>query len=842
MKRNLHVILVLLILVAVVPGRLAAQNPWKKVTITVTDAVTGKPVEGAEIMFKTLFIKARKQTNPEGKAVFDMLLATESLNMNYTVTCPAGAKTYKVTTGTISLVSSKDVYEYSAPVQPNTRTVSFRISDDKRQPMSNATVTLNDDNGHAAKAMTDAGGTANFDLQPDAQYKNPIITVAKEGFKNYSVPVEINNQTSQVSIVAPLAVNTIVVGSETEKPKDKPELPGTTGNVAITSMPPGYSPTPRNLVPSWGPFTPACNANPLASVPVYTSLAVEDEKTLLDNISSSCIGAAGDAVDALVDLTESIGGVSTKLSAVWGQAFQAMDAKQPDQVAQNMATLTNDTKKIVTEDYAKTKKSVDDAVEKTQKLYEKMKSLAAGPEMYALNCIWDGFKDYAVPEPLLKLKSSTAAFGKAQAAMQEKMEAIKKRVASGTQLAYSDKDLFTNWKDVTENVEKTSSGLNLIYSYISNPLKILPYETQVNLAISTAETMIGTLMTDCQVREVDRQIRQGTAAAQALLSAARKRAAQMKKGESKWREIINDYVFKNFAPENRGWEHFEPNDFRLLMLPQNDYNTFVKYHNEGIYAEKEAIRLEEPLRKLGELCAKIQPMAATLNERVNKYEALYTRGLIALDACKMEDARECVRQLQSLENSECGHFFPKPFGKTKSEELSAKIFDSKKSGKCPEVVPNGAWVLTKTYLTPSNDWLKIDEKSLQSFTSDDKNNKFPCASFTLLTPIPTILVPGTSIKIDISGSCPDEKTGFAFHPYLYLKGDNMSNIYSFESGNSKTNVGRDPVDRHFTASAKGTMELNIPKDGVDKIVICLRISWSEEGSIYYWADYYFEKR
>lgn len=841
MKRKFHHLLLLLFVTAVVSGRLEAQNPWKKVTITVTDAVTNKPVESAEVMFKTLFIKTRKQTNSEGKAVFDMLLTTESLNMNYTVTCPPGVKTYKVYTGTISLVRSKDVFEFSAPVQSNSRMISFRISDDKRQPMSDATVTLNDDNGHEAKARTDAGGNANFDIQPDTQFKNAMITVAKEGFKNYSVPVEINNQTSQVSVVAPLATNTIVVGSEPTKPIEKPELPGPTRNVTISSMPPGYSPTPIP-VPLWGPYTPACDANPLASVPVYTSLAVEDEKTLLDKINSSCIGAAGEAVDALVDLTENIGNVSTKLSAVWDQAFQVRDAKQLEQVAQNIDKLTNSTKKIVTEDYEKTKKSVDDAVEKTQKLYEKMKSLAAGPEMYAINCIWDGFKDYAVPEPLLKLKSSTAAFGKAQTAMQEKMEAIKKRVESGTPLAYSDKELFTNWKEVTENVDKTTSGLNLVYSYISDPIKILPYETQVNLAISTAETMIGKLMTDCQIREVDRQIRQGIAAGQSLLSAARKRAAQMKKGESKWREIINDFVFKNFTPENRGWEHFQPNDVRLLMLPQNEYNTFVKYHNEGIDAEKEAIRLEEPLKKLGALCAKIQPMAAILNERVNKYEALYTKGLIALDACKLEDAREYAKQLQTLENSECGHFFPKPFGKTKSEELSAKIFDSKKSGKCVEIVPLGAYVLTKTELTNSNDWLKIDEKSLQSFSSDDKNNKFPCASFTLLTPIPSTLVPGKSIKIDISGSCLHEKTFFTFHPYLYLKGENMGNSFSFDSGNSKTSVGRDPIDKHFVASATGTMELNIPKDGDNKIVICLRINWSEEGSTYYWADYYFEKK
>jgi hypothetical protein len=55
-------------------------------------------------------------------------------------------------------------------------------------------------------------------------------------------------------------------------------------------------------------------------------------------------------------------------------------------------------------------------------------------------------------------------------------------------------------------------------------------------------------------------------------------------------------------------------------------------------------------------------------------------------------------------------------------------------------------------------------------------------------------------------------------------------------------VGFDPVDKHFIASATGSMELNIPKDAANEFIICLRVRYGEEGSAIFWADYYFRKK
>src|SRR5206468_2193709 len=117
----------------------AQGNVHKTVTISVVDEVTGKPVEGAEIRFRTLIGKLAKKTNAAGKATFDLyLLGKQSYDWKYTVTEPGSNPAHKNFSSTITLLDSKDVYDYTASlqptvapsVQPEARKVSFKIADE----------------------------------------------------------------------------------------------------------------------------------------------------------------------------------------------------------------------------------------------------------------------------------------------------------------------------------------------------------------------------------------------------------------------------------------------------------------------------------------------------------------------------------------------------------------------------------------------------------------------------------------------------------------------------------------------------------------------------------------
>jgi hypothetical protein len=655
-----------------------AQNTIKKVTISVNDALTGRPVEGAEITFRTLLAKSTKKTNSEGKAFFEMMLITESLTLNYTVTCPQGIQNYKSYSGSITLISSKDTYEYTAQVQPTARNIAIRISDDKRQPLAHVRVKLKDDSGKETESTSDAGGIAMFSPVPGVSYKNAWLALSKEGFKDYTVPVLIDDQTSQISVIASFETNTPLVEADLDQGKQKTDMLGPTGNLVTSNMPPGFTPSVKPEV-TWGPYTPACDANPLAAVPQYTPLAVEDDKSLLDHIGSECLGAAGEAVDALADLTENIVSFSIKLKAAWNQASPNTGQKQTSQAA----TLP-DSLKLRSADAWKAIVAFKESAYKTRELFEKMNKIAAGPQLYVIECIWDGFKNYLVPDPLMKMKKATEAFYKAKSGTKEKLDAMAKKEASNEPLTLADLDLYTNWIEITENVEKTCSNLNLIYTYLSDPVTILPYEMQLTLSMSTAEKMLGTVMSDCQIRELDKEIKHGITAGQSLLMAARKHKAQMQKGKLASQALINDYVIKNKKTECQGWQNFFTNDIRITELPNKEYKQWVIYNNAEIADIAKIARYEEILNKFGALCGQIQPLAAALNERVKKYEDIYTKGLIAADSCKLDEARTRIAELKSLENSACGHFFPRPFGIAKSEELELRIKSYVKSGKCKE--------------------------------------------------------------------------------------------------------------------------------------------------------------
>jgi len=810
-----------------------AQGFKKKVTISVVDAVTGKPIEGADVTFKALIGKLHKKTNPDGKAVFDMLFALQSYTWNYTVKCPPSTKPYKSFTGSITLLSTKNEYDYTASVQPEGRSISFKLFDGKQQPLSNATIKLKDDKGNELTAQTDATGIAIFDVAPDAGFANASLNISKEGFNNYTLPVTINEQAAQMTVIAPLAEKNILMAEEIPGPvKPKKQMEGPTTNVIQTSLPPGYRSKPSSR--SWGPYKPECDSNPLASVPTPPSFAVESEKTLLDNISSACIGSGGEAVDALVDATENLISVSSRLQAAWTREIQNGD---PLKVMQDNQKMYDNAKKIVEEEKEKSKKSIEDAIKKTKDLLENIKSLGEGPELFVLGCIWDGMKDYALPEDIATLKKSWSAFGKTKKALNDKWESLKARMASGKPLNLADRDLFTNWEDVTKNVQKTTEGLNLILAYLKDPVTLLPYQIQVNLCISTAESMIGTLKNDCQIRECDRQIKQGISVGQAALTGARKFFAQKQKCESKWRQDINSYVTKNFSEQDRGWEYFSSNDPRLLLLPEGAYGSWVNCHNEAIDADNKVKKMEASLTKLADLCNQIQPIAALLNERVSKYEQLYKDGLTAVKNCKLDEAEGYVRQMANLENSDCGHFFPAPNDKPESEELAEKIRSAKQAGICG--TEKGDYILKKVIVTESNDYYKLSETQY-IFADKNKPGK-PGYTFTLLSRPPGAIDLKGKFSLEFSAICTEKETALEYATMVTWT-KNTEERWSGLNGGSFDYVIVGKYKDKIIPSANGKVNVSIPSDySGPQLVLNIQISLGQGASVNGWVQFVYEK-
>jgi hypothetical protein len=636
-----------------------AQQPSsvKKITITVIDGSTGKAIVNAEVRLRGVLLgNKKKNTDVEGKAFFEITPLLSTIKVE--ITDGVAHKTYSTE---IPVNNNQNDYTVAARLEPNYKKIVITARDASNKPIPNATITVLNEN-----RISDDKGTISFNVSLAENLKKLPVTVSRTGYKPLSFTIDIDQNPDQQ--VQAVSMEKLTSSGESY------DMAGPTSTGINTAIDPGYVPPPpkanASVIPLWGPYTPQCSVSPITEVPEYSSFFVEDEKDLLDYVGESCLGTASDAVNSLADLMTNIEKTVSDFRSVFS-SFRSDPSSQ----------MFTNAKKVADENAASLQKAGKDSYDKGKALYEAMQKFAGGPELYALNCMWSGMKKFAEAQPggkelqeMNKIKKTSESFEKATKAMQDKLKSIQDKLSSGASLTSADQKLFTDWSDVQSNVEATNSGLNLLVAYISDPKKLMPYDMQAEWALSAAESMASTLITDCQIRECDKKIKEGIAAGQKSLAAARKYKAQMTKNESKWRQRVNDYM-------KIGWENMSGDDPRLAHVkPQ--WENWAKYHNEKIDAENKIENVEKTLTKLGELCTKLQSIAPTLNERVNKYERIYLDGLIAAEKCEFGKAESFLQQLQQAENSSCGHFFPKPYNITKSQELRKKIDQWKKDQKC----------------------------------------------------------------------------------------------------------------------------------------------------------------
>jgi hypothetical protein len=177
----------------------------------------------------------------------------------------------------------------------------------------------------------------------------------------------------------------------------------------------------------------------------------------------------------------------------------------------------------------------------------------------------------------------------------------------------------------------------------------------------------------------------------------------MAKEEGKWKDRIN--ANSGTTP----W--YNPADEDKLILPPRDktppvmvnefqWDEYVKHHNDRINAQKDVDRIVELLTKLSQLCSRTQSAASIVNQKIEKYEQLYISGCEAADKCDFSNASIILSQLKALERTACGHFYPRPFGFIKSENLDKRILRNKeycKTGVQDEVAIDPSWVSTVLY-------------------------------------------------------------------------------------------------------------------------------------------------
>lgn len=529
------------------------------------------------------------------------------------------------------------------------------------------------------------------------EVKGAIYNVKYDGY-NFSAWLDtrqfkVMNDDSQVIMVDPSNSDAEVFKGSNNKKNNGTDMLEPTSNINSSSMPSTWKPHITKIKTS-GPYTPQCIESPLTGVPEFSSFLIPEEKTLLDYISESCIGSASDAVNTLADLVDEVSKISSEASAAYDNV-----KKQPGQVKNEAQKMAKQHEDLST--------AANDAYKKTKTLLENMKSLAEGPELFVVSCMWDGVKEYAgatsagkIASDLDNIRKTTENFGKAKKSVQAKLDSFRIRMEKGGMPTWSDVKLFTDWTDIKKNILSTRKSLNLLVAYVSNPKKLLPYEIQAELALNSAESMMSGLTGNCKLQLCDEEIKDGILAGQQALVGARRYAAQMHKMEDKWRQKINDVVFKSY-PQLRDWEYRNSNDPFLDPI-KTMYDQYVPPHNERRKGEQDVERITNTLNKLGQLCSRLEPLASTINARIPEYQLIYYTGRNALAACNIKKVESQITELQNLEGSECGQFFPTLNDVTYSNDLSKRLADAKQAGNCKPKTGSGQWAFVSVKVTPED--------------------------------------------------------------------------------------------------------------------------------------------
>lgn len=638
------------------------NSTLKKVTLTVVDA-GGKPVEGAEVAHKGVFKKQKKITDAQGKVTFEIYIVLTSVQVYFEVKSINAAAPFKTVQANITVTSDREFFDLSTSVQLESRQVKVKLVDEKNQALPNTRAILSDANGSQATAVSDNSGTATFNVSPGSfKSSDATLTLERPGYEKYISPVNISAPTTITALMQRTTSSGEATSNVTgmmQKAPGSSAMMEPTNNVMNTI--PNEDQRRINNIPApvWGPYTPLCDKDPVPSVPEFNSHFVKDEQDLLDYFAESCLGSGQEAFDSIAALYSKVQDIATKIQA-------AIRAKQATQSALDVA------KDVVIEDGLSFKKSFEEAHKKSKAVVDNMKKFAAGPTGYIASCFWEGFVNYGVaqlPEDLQKVKKSAESFSAATEEMQAKLERIQGVISKG-KLTQEDVLALHDWSKITKGINQSAEALGILLAYVKDPKKLLPYEIQLSSDIEAIELMMGALLTDCQISDCDRRLRNAVSTGQQALMATRKYYAQMRKGEMKWKEKIyqstRNYNFTHYT--------FDPG------VPH--WDQWAMFHNEAIKADQKRELIQRMLVQLSDLCSRLEPIAKTLNERVNKYERMYAEGLTHIAGCKLAEADNIAKQLRSLESSNCGHFFPAPYGKTKSAELTDYITKARKDNQC----------------------------------------------------------------------------------------------------------------------------------------------------------------
>lgn len=358
-----------------------------------------------------------------------------------------------------------------------------------------------------------------------------------------------------------------------------------------------------------GPYTAACDTNPIAAVPDFSPIWVALEPGVLSGIAKSCTAPVTKAADAFGRL--------------------AIDMGMPTAVA---------------------------AATGAESLLKTMLEAAGGVETYLAECVGSALWDRAqatLPQPVQDAVALGEAVGKLQSDLTRVVGRLKKALDAGQPASAEDVGalykLQARARDQAKNMATLQELGRALSDVTDRPEAMLPDELELQMTATRAAVFVQELPGTCRISQAELAL--GTAANRgtALLTRARLAAARAAREESALRSELN-----RLYPALQGRQTVDSVAAAAINGPA--YQAWVSAAQRKTVADEKRRTIETSLREVGTMCGTLRERAYQVQARRTAFGQLVEQGRRAIASCQTAVARDIARQLSVLEDGTCGSY------------------------------------------------------------------------------------------------------------------------------------------------------------------------------------------
>lgn len=503
--------------------------------------------------------------------------------------------------------------------------------------------------------------------------------------------------------------------------------------------------------PGAGAYSPACDADPLASVEEFDWRLLPPEKDVTDFVTDACLG---EATKVYTQIERTATDVLTH--------FGALPA-QPGQPQPGDWTLAKDGAMLLGA---------------MQELVAKMTEVTAGIDVYVLKCVADGVIDHQLGTGATagrRVKAVAEDYAATRQEVLAEYEGLSRDFRRGNEVDWNQKAHAFQKKlpDIGKRVGSASKyflavqqAWKRILEYADHPEQLLPtYGLEAGVISARIDDRLSRLGDDCRLQEADADLRAGTERIKSGLASARLVAARWKRLERRF----GSFVEQRYPP----YRSLDPARNPTVYFPiKTEWDNWARAYNEFVAADRAARELEPEVRRLGEQCERLKRAAIEINARAVAYSGMVREADRALRACDLARADDLIRQLVAAGSGGCSAFLtemepagpgeaPRPVVVRLVQEYGLRTSRPRPEG-CADALPTGTtpgpgrpspsgrpvWVRQPVTVNAPNSELSIGEGSFSY--SYAKGPWGPMSNTLKWSAPPATIEEGQTLTLDLS--------------------------------------------------------------------------------------------